>query len=69
MEQPEGHVHAEHQKFAMGEIDDVHDSKYQRQTYTYEGVNATEQYAVYHELNDGLDHLSTRSLINDAQSK
>jgi hypothetical protein len=43
MKEPEGNVHGNHQKLAMGEIDDLHDPEYQSQPNAGKGINAAEQ--------------------------
>jgi hypothetical protein len=43
MKEPESNVHADHQEFAMGEIDDFEDPEDHGEPDTEQGINATEE--------------------------
>jgi hypothetical protein len=49
---PERSEHPEHEHFAMGEIDDFHQTPYQAKTDGDQGVNTTHQQTADHGLED-----------------
>jgi hypothetical protein len=53
-EQKERRIHRDHQKFAMGEIDDIHQAEDQRQPHGDQAVEQPHQKAAGETLNDGL---------------
>ena len=54
LKQPIAAVHAQHQEFPMGEIDDLHDTEDEGKSDAYESVDSSQQQPI----NDQLDYRS-----------
>ena len=57
MEDPEGEVHGEHQEFAVGEVDHVHDPEDQSEADAHQGINPAHEEPADEGLSDDDPHI------------
>ena len=65
---PIGRIHSDHQKFAMGEVDDVHHPEDDGQTKGHKGEKKAHQDPLKNGINDDHENVLKKTVQNSAVS-